>query len=245
MADSKPINLLAGLKDLSPKNKPGTKLGIVVESEDLLFDPNNKKLAAAVAQMVKEQLRENLEQGKGPGGEVLPALKASTLERRGNESRQGTRGGQADPRFDDSEFRHRVQNNYTRDYTAPRLGQFTPREGGPRGILSGMLAKSFAARPNKDGKGVTVYVAAKRGRPRPGTVRKGETLSALEVVYGQVPMWTPQAMRTPKIKKAMEDGVKSLLGKSVSELNAAWRGLLRELESAAENLQTIADEAEE
>lgn len=243
--DAKPISLLAGLKDLSPKNKPGTKIGITVESEDILFDPANKELARAVAQTVAEQLRENLEKGLGPGGEVLPALTAATNKRRNNEVRQGSRGGSADPMFVDSEFRHRVQNNYVRDYTAPRLGQFTPKPGGPRGILSGMLAKSFAARPNKDGKGVTVYVAAKRGRPRPGTVRPAERLSALEVVYGQVPMWTEPAMRTPKIKAAMQKAVQSMIAKTPEELRANWTALAREFREAAGALQSIADESEE
>jgi hypothetical protein len=239
-----PINIMAGLKDLSPSKNPGTKMGIVIRSDELWFDPDDKPMAKAIAAACVVQIRMNLEQGQGPNGSPLPGMTRSTLERREKEAALAGRGGIAHPRYHNAEFRHLVQNNYQRDYTAPKLGAFTPFSGGPRGILSGMLSKSFAARPAKDGKGVTVYVAAKRGAPRPGTVRPGETKSALESVFGNVPIWDDSAMHSPKMRGAMEAAAGRMLGKSKSGLRKQAIALLKELGETAELAEGVAEDSE-
>lgn len=227
MADSQPMNLMASL---SKVGKSG-KTAIRIETEDLMFDPDDKLLAKSIAAAMVQQLRENLEQGQGPAGEPLGSIHEGTVKARIYEQAQAQRGGNASDRFVNNEFRHQVRNNFERDYTAQRLGSFTPKIGGPRGIVSGMLAQSFAARPNKDGKGVTVFVAAKRGQPRPpGTSgRAGETKSALESVYGHIPLWSPAAWSSPKMKKSMLDAAKAIFGKNLKGFRKAALGLVKEM----------------
>ena len=197
---AKPINLMASLKDLGKNGK--TKMAIRVEADDLLFDPDNKPLANAFAQAVVDQIKTNLMSGQAPDGKPLPPLAQSSIRSREYEVELGNRGGAASDHFVDPKFRAQVQKNYTRDYTASRLGQFQPRDGKLRGVLSGMLAASFFARPDKSGRGVTVYVAAKRGRPRPGKDRPAEAQSALESTFGTAPLMTQALADSAPIRKA-------------------------------------------
>jgi len=234
-------NLMASLKKVG---KTG-KTAIQIETEDLFFDPDDKLLAKALAAAMVSQLRENLLQGLGPAFEPLPAIKQSTAKARAFEAKQAGRGGNAADRYVDNEFRHSVRNNFERDYTAPKLGKFTPTTGGPRGVVSGMLAHSFAARPNKDGHGVTIFVAAKRGQPRPASEgRKAETRSALENVYGNVPLWSPAASESPKVKKAMFAAAKCIFGKNIVGLRKAALQLVKEMAGTATSLNELSDEAE-
>lgn len=237
-----PVNLMASLKDLSPKSKPGTKMAISITSEDLLFDPDDKELAKAVATIMVCQIRDNLRQGLGPAGETLPGLQPSTLIRRTFETEQAHRNGAAAPVYHDNEFRHQVANNYTRDYIAPKLGAFKPHIGGPRGVLSGMLVKSFAARPGKDGKSVTIYVAAKRGQPRPAlTDRKAETKSALESVFAEVPIWSQAGHNTPRMKAAMQSAADAMLGKNRKKMKLKWRDVKRLVSNLTDTLEAVAE----
>lgn len=234
------INLMASLKDLSPKSKPGTKMAISITSEDLLFDPDDKELAKAVATIMVCQIRENLQQGLGPAGETLPGLQPSTLMRRVIETEQAHRNGAAAPQYVDNQFRHQVANNYTRDYVAPKLGAFKPHIGGPRGVVSGMLVKSFAARPGKDGKSVTIYVAAKRGQPRPAlTDRVAETKSALESVFADVPIWSQQGHNTPRMKAAMQSAADAMLGKKRRTMKLKWREIKRLAGNLVDTLEAV------
>lgn len=238
MADSKPMNLMASL---SKVGKTG-KTAIRIETEDLMFDPDDKLLAKSIAAAMVQQLRENLEQGQGPAGEPLGSIREGTVKAREYEQEQAKRGGNASDRFVDTAFRYQVRNNFERDYTAARLGRFTPKIGGPRGMVSGMLAQSFAARPNKDGKGVTIFVAAKRGQPRPTGLsgRPAETKSALEVVYGHIPLWSPAAWSKPRMKKTMLDAARAIFGKNLKGFRKALTGLVKE---AAGTLSELNDEA--
>lgn len=237
-----PINLMASLKDMSPRSKPGTKMAISITSEDLLFDPDDKELAKAVATIMVCQIRENLRQGLGPAGETLPGLQPSTLVRRIAETEQAHRNGAAAPQYVNNEFRHQVANNYTRDYVAPKLGAFKPHIGGPRGVLSGMLVKSFAARPGKDGKSVTIYVSAKRGQPRPAlTDRKAETKSALESVFADVPIWSPAANSTPQMKSAMQLAAEGLFGKNRRRMKLKWRDVKRLASNLVDTIEAVSE----
>lgn len=233
-------NLMASL---SKVGKTG-KTAIRIETEDLMFDPDDKLLAKAIAAAMVAQLRDNLEHGRGPAFEPLPPVTETTIKARKYEHAMAMRGGQASDRFVDNAFRANARNNYESQYTAQRLGRFTPKEGGPRGIVSGMLAQSFAARPNRDGKGVTIFVAAKRGQPRPPTMtgRKADPKSALESVYGDVPIWSPAAYRTPGMTKAMQGAVASIFGKNIKGFRQAALKLIKE---SAGVLSTINDEAAE
>lgn len=238
-----PINLMAGLKDLGPKGKPGQKMGIEIRSDDLWFDPDDKALAKAIANACLVQIREQLEQGNAPNGTPLPSVKSTTLDRRDVEVAQADRAGVAHPRYHDQEFRTHVLGNYTRDYTAPRIGVMTPKDGTKRGIVSGMLVKSFAARPAKDGKGVLIFVAKIRGAPRPGRVRPAEKLSAIESVFAGVPVWDDSAMHSPQMRKAMKEAADNLLSKSRGASKVQWMKLAKELGETFEQAKSFADDA--
>jgi hypothetical protein len=107
-----------------------------------------------------------------------------------------------------------------------------------------MLVKSFSARPAKDGKSVTVYVAAKRGAPRPtSTSREPETKSALESVFGSIPIWDDSAMHTPRIRAAMTKAAQGMLGKSKESLRKLALDLLKELGETLEQVQGLGEEA--
>jgi hypothetical protein len=235
-------NLMAGLK----KSSKDGKTAIKIESEDLIFDPDDRALAQAMANAMLVHIRDNLSRGLAPNSEPLPALKASTIEWREAEKAQGQRGGNASDRYVDNAFRHQAKNNFERDYTAPKLGHFKPETGGPRGVVSGMLLKSFAARPSRDGKSVMIYVAAKRGKPRPSTTsgRKPESKSALESVFADVPVWDNRAWNTPVMKSAMQEAAKSLLGKKVNmrALHKLASKLVGELGSTLETAQSLAED---
>lgn len=178
-----PISLLGGLKNLAkPKasGAPGAdKFAIrLTLSDDLMVNLDEGPITLEVAQAAAAQIKQNLMSGLGPDGSPLPGISGSTEEWRKREAAQGSRGGMAHPRYTNTGFRSRAAKNYARDYSLRGLYQFTPRAGGPRGVVSGLLAASFSARASKDGRSATIYVAARRGR-----ARTGESLSALESVF--------------------------------------------------------------
>jgi hypothetical protein len=228
-----PINLTAGLKDVSAKGRTGEKMAIQIESDDLMFDPSDKVMSAEVAQAICDEIQALLLQGRRPDGSALPAPSKSTLERRELEVAQGRRGGEADERYQDGAFRTKVKRNYQRDYTTAKGKSYVPTQAdGPRGVVSGMLAKSFFPRANRDGKGVTIYVAAKRGKPR-----KGESVSALQTVYGANPeLLSAQLMRSPRVRGAIKKSLDSMLSKSVS-------GLLKNIADSVSALNDIGEAA--
>lgn len=239
----KPISLMSGFKDIG---KNGASKGIIrVQCDDLIFDPNDRALAQAVADAMLIEIKVNLQQGKAPDGQALPGIAAATVKRRAVEAAQGARGGEAHPRFHDAKFTAGVEKRYDRDYNARQGGGFTPEAGKPRGEVSGLLIESMSARGDKNGKGVSIYVAAKRGRPRPSTTnRPQETKSALESVLAGAPMCSPTLMEAPKIKQALSKTLKSLIGKP-SEVKHAFKELFKELKETVAVADEIADEVKE
>lgn len=235
-------NLMASLKKVGK----GGKTAISIETEDLFFDPDDKILAKALAAVMVAQLRDNLLMGMAPDFTPLPGISAGTVKARQDDQDMSSRGGQASDRYVDNAFRANARNNFERDYTAQRLGRFHPKTGGPRGVVSGMLAASFAARPGKDGKSMLVYVAAKRGAPRPAGIsgRKAEMQSSLESVYGSIPLWSPAANETPGVKKAMLAAAKSIFGKDIKGLRQLAKAMIKELAGAASELNEFAERDE-
>lgn len=222
-----PINLTAGLSKQTRITKKGTSVQttIRIKADELWFNPNERAVSATLARALVEQIRANLRGGRGPAGQVLPPVSASTRERREDEEAQGHNGGRPVVKVHNPDFVARAVRNYTKDYRS-RLGSFTPRAGGPRGMVSGMLEKSIVARPDKSGKGFTIYVAARRGKPR-----DGETLSAVDTVFGptlnQVPRFEMQLKTAAALKKA-----------EAQMVNAKLRDLLKDA------LETIRDTVE-
>ena len=206
---SKPIDILAGLKK-SPKSGRAT---IQITADEVWFNPDEKSITGPLADVIARTIGDNLRKGLNPSGSPMPGISARTQEWRENDADLASRGGQADPRIKDPKKRAVVAKNFHRDYHAPRLGAFTPEAGGPRGVVSGMLADSFLARPNSDGKSFTVYVAAKRGKPRPG-----ESLSAVETVFRGVPLWSEQAMQQPVMRQEMQAAADRMINKDAKKL---------------------------
>jgi hypothetical protein len=221
---SKPIDILAGLK----KSTKSGRSTIQITADEVWFNPDEKSITGPLAEVIARTIGDNLRKGLNPSGAPMPGISMRTRDWRDNEAELAARGGQADPRIKDPRKRAAVAKNFHKDYHAPRLGAFTPESGGPRGVVSGMLADSFLARPNNDGKSFTVYVAAKRGKPRPG-----ETLSAVESVFRGVPLWSEQAMQQPAMRKAMQESADRMVNKNqkqllqeVKKLMGAIRGLV-------------------
>lgn len=235
------INIMSGFANFG---KDGKIKGVIrIQSEDLIFNPDDKAAAQQAADAILETIKERLLQGLAPDGQALPPLKPSTLERRAVEERQGARGGQAHPRFHDAEFRTGVAKRYRRDYTA-RSGSFVPVAEHPRGEVSGLLIESMVARGDRSGKGVTIYVAAKRGRPRPAlTGRPQEAQSALESVLAGAPIISPQVMQAPKIRKRLGEMLKGMIGKP-KDLKKNLVKLLKASLATAEEVQATAEDLE-
>jgi hypothetical protein len=235
------ISLMSGFADLG---KNGKAKGVIrVKSDDLIFDPNDRAVAQAAADAIMETVRENMIRGLAPDGQALPTLKSSTVDRRDYEQKQGQRGGEAHERFKDPAFRALVSKNYKRDYDS----KHEPTSPQARGDLSGLLLDSFKARGDRSGKGVTIYVAAKRGRPRPArseTGRAAETQSALESVLAGAPVVSPRLIAAPKIRRALGEIVKGLIGKP-SDLKRAFKQLFKEMTATGEELSSVAEELEQ
>ena len=230
---AKPVNLMASIQNAS---KSGTRMSIKIEADDVWFDPEAKGLTAELAEQIKGQIVEHLKRGEAPTGQALPALAKGSLEARRYEAEMAQRGGKPAERFVDPKVIAQAERNFRQQYTAPRLGSFTPHEGKPRGNVSGMLVASILVRPARDGKSMMVYVASKRNKPRPSrTGRPQEKQSALESTFGAVPVWDEQAQNTPEFRKNLEKSAKSLLGKSLRELKS----------SALDALQRALDVAED
>ena len=233
------VSLMAGFKDVGKNGK--SKGTIRIQADELLFDPNDRVAAQAFADAIVETTKEHMLQGKAPDGQPLPPLKSSTLERRAVEEAQGTRGGEAHPRYKDPAFRRGVSRRYDRDYKA-KAGEFVPVANHPRGEVSGLLIESMSARGDKSGRGVTIYVAAKRGRPRPSTTdRPQETQSALESVLAGAPVVSPRLLQAPKIRRRLTEMVRDMLGKPKDLLKSAKK-LLKAATQTAEDAAALADE---
>ena len=201
---------MAGLRNLGRTSKrtgkQGIKFAIEIKSDQLLFNPDEKPIAAAMAAAIAAACKKNLLAGKAPTGASLPGIGGSTTTRREQEAAQGRRGGAPDERYKDQSFIDRAKADHAWQYTG--LGKtWVPVTGGPRGVLSGLLAHSFAARPRSDGKGWIVFVSAKRSRNR-----RGSGPTALETVFRGIPLWSAAAFEQPDIIAARRAAAKAMLG---------------------------------
>lgn len=224
---SQDIDIFASLRDVSRKN-PGTKFAIRVEGSGsrLLFHPDDREVAQRLASAITEQMKENLAAGRGPDGVALPGIDADTAVRREELAEQGGRGGEAAERYVDPGYRATVRRQYDRQYVGKRgalAGKvFTPVAGGPRGVVSGMLAASVFTRPDRSGKGFTCYVAGARS-------------TALPRVLGGVPMWSGAGMQQEKVRAAMREAAHRILGKSVVSILGSAMRVLDEVGDLAED----------
>lgn len=216
----KPISLMAGLKDVSRRSKGGKvtqRTAISVQIlDDGWFDPTLKEQVEAAATAIAKSLGDSLHAGLRPDGTTMPPIAPATVESR--------------RRIVDA-FPHTKSRAIRSEFRAPRLGTFRPETGGPRGVFSGMLASSFSARADRDGKGFTVYVASKRGQPEPG-----DTLSAIQRVYRNTPLWSPSAME--RIKGALKAAFGALISKDA-------RRFARAIRETTQTLQDIDEAAED
>lgn len=223
----KDIDLFASLRDVSKKGD-GKKFAIRVEGPGsrLIFHPDDREVAAQLALAITEQMRANLAAGRGPDGVPLGGIDGDTVERRQALAEQGGRGGEAAERYVDVGVRGRTRRNYDRQYVGKRgalAGRvFTPVAGGPRGVVSGMLAESVFTRPDRGGKGFMIYVAGARSK-------------ALPRVLGTTPVWSGEGMQQEKVRLAMREAAHRILGKSLV-------GILRAAMETLEHVQELADE---
>ena len=215
MAD---VRIMAKVQEYSRTSKAGTvssKFGIDIKTTgDPVFRGDDKALAGELGAAILDVIKTQLGMGNGPDGAPLPPISGATEVWREREAAQGARGGDADPKYKDQGFRAKVQARYRRDYTS-RIGAFTPAAGGPRGNVSGLLRESMAMRPHRDGKGWSIYVAARRGKPRPG-----DGPSALESTYAGVNIaaGVEAMLNGPKGKSILATAAKSTLANDLRTL---------------------------
>jgi hypothetical protein len=168
------------------------------------------------AEAIRKTLSENLRGGKRPDGGTMPGIAEATRVSRDKL---------------ESAFRGTPSSTMVADYRAPRVkgGPWTPKAGGPRGVVSGLLAASIAVRPGKDGKSFIVFVAATRGTTTPQ-----DPVSAVERVFRDVPVWSQAGMAQPEIRDAMRAAADSLLGRSIQDLASSAGKLLASIEELSE-----------
>lgn len=236
----KPISLLGSIKRLdkvakNPSKTPKVAIEFRTPDGDLLFNPDEQPLAREFAKALAETVKENLLAGLAPDGSSMPGIAPSTEEQRERLEEQGQRGGYP-ANIKDPKLRAQAKKRFDDQFTAKRLGSFTPKAGGPRGVLSGMLAASFSARPRKDGTGFIVYVAAKRGKPD-----RGDISSALERVFEGVALG-PNVMNQPKVRAAAERAAARLFGDAMSRISDEAKEALERLQDLAEQAQEDPDE---
>lgn len=198
------IDITAGLKDVSVAGKSGVKFAISFKTDGVIFDADERALAQRYTDALVQVCRENLIAGKYPDGAPLGGIDPDTADRRQDLAEQGARSGEADPRYIDPGFRAKVKANYGRQYSArsgklAAAGPFVPQTGGPRGNVSGLLGASFSGRPQRDGKGFVVYVAAARKQ-------------ALPRVFGQRTLWSEAGDSQPAVQEAKREMANQLLG---------------------------------
>lgn len=212
---SKPINLTAVLGKRKTITKTGEKFKVTIhiKADELWFNPDEKAVSAKMANAIVEQIKDNLKSGRAPNGSPMPHIAASTIEWRKDEEAQGRLGGRPVRKNKDSKVVSEAVRNYNKDYRS-RVGSFTPRSGGSRGVVSGMLLNSIVARPDRSGKGFTIYVAARRGVARPG-----EALTAMESVFGRTLNTTNlNVERQPKTAAALKQVEKRILNQKIAEV---------------------------
>ena len=231
------INLFASLKDLSRNGATGEKFGIRVDAGDLILNLDEERITADATQALVAQFKANLSTGRGLDGAPLRGLRSSTMRARHEEAKLGSRGGEADRRYKDTSFRSIVKRNYTKDYSS-RLGSFTPSEGGPRGLVSGLLIESITARPVGSGRGWIVYVASRRGKPR-----TGESVSALQSVLGLRPgQRVPLTLNQPIVAEAMKTIASESLFTNAAKAFRSTARIARMLTSVASRINALGGE---
>ena len=235
-AVSEPVNILAGLADLS-SGRPGDKWGLRVVTEGLWVDLDDDRVARDGAAGIQQVIRANMQSGRAPDGAALPGAAPATIKRREYQVAQAARGGTV-REVKGTSLKAKVSRGFKRRFrSSARLGVFTPKAGTAFGFASGMLASSAAV--VHTGKGVyEVFFAASRGRF--ADKKSGKT--AVQRVFERIGLWTQRAMDQPSMRKVMAEIVKArianaqaALGKSLMDMIRQTQELAAEVEAAGED----------
>ncbi len=182
-------------KSLEGKHTRVRRTGKLTWDETAASDRATKILAAAV----KEQIKDNLKQGKASDGSQLPPIKSSTRERRADWVNQARRGGEAHPRYKNAEVRSEARRNFKKQF--PKAWPLNINS--PRGNFTGTLIQSFEAVPAK----VRGVVGAK---VRPSGKRRSQ--GAWGGALGNPDRaWDAKAEVTPAMKRAFEEAEKQII----------------------------------
>jgi hypothetical protein len=234
------IDLFGGLRiDRRFSRRTGAQTGARVTFEftapDIVFNADEKLIAAEVATAIGDTIRENMLAGLQGDGTPLPASPASTMERRAYRLAQSARGGAPAMRYANRQAlkkRQAAHRNWDRRFKAAKLGAFVPIPGETRfGLESGMLAKSIVAAPTARGTW-EVYFAQARAK-----LDKTGSSAVLRVFKGErVKLWSPAMFRQDRIQEALRRCQAGLMGK---------RSLLvfQQLRRTAELLAQASEEA--
>lgn len=234
----KPIDLFVSLRDVSRVTKSGevkSKFALRITAPELKIDPDEIAQLKPVALAITAVLRDSLRHGKRPDGISLPPLSGNTLEWRKQEADLGARGGNASNWYKDPAFRSTVKRNYDRDYKS-RLGTFTPKAGGGRGNVSGLLIESILTKPVRNGTGFITFVAGRRATPRPG-----QSQSAIETVFSGIRYWSDVAMKNPAIQTELRASLERAIISKKRKFSQAFFGALRSASGLAREISSLGE----
>jgi hypothetical protein len=197
---------------------------------DLVWNADEKLIAAEVATAIGETIRDNMLAGNQGDGSPLPAASSKTLERRQYRLEQAARGGAPSMRYANRQAlkkRQAAHRNWDRRFKAARLGAFTPMPGETRfGLESGMLARSIVAAPTAGGAWQVYFAQARAKLDRTGS-------SAALRVFKRMRPWSEAMFRQPRLQEALRRCQANLLGSRA-------RLLFQQLQRTAQLVQQAA-----
>lgn len=216
MSNGPIISLVQGFKDIKHKGVVvGQKSTIDIQvtvTKDAYINLDERTIAASLAQDLQRQFQQNMLDGLKPDGTPLPAIAASTVERRAYREAQAGRGGQRSARYKNPLDRAETVKRFNRRFTTVKLGKFTPGGMPPlSGLESGTLVASMKVA--NDGDGFKIYFANVRA------VKDKTGQSAVERVlrkWGTI--FSEQGMNQIGIRRALQKAVDMTLANDIKQL---------------------------
>lgn len=224
-----------------------SKTFIAFDAPDIridLTDRNVKRAVGLFCHRLTIIIRTSFLEGKDMRGRPLPEVSAATMRRRAYRVLQAGRGGEAHPRIKNEKVRAAVKKHWSKRFTAPRLGKFTPdgRHHGNRlvGLESGMMGASFSAGP-LEGNSFGLFVANPRGL----TDRHGQSplQRVMRLLGGAEGFFSPEVMRREPIQKALRELQQNLWIARGQRMGQRTLEIVQELQELAQRTEDTAEAA--
>lgn len=200
---------------------------ISIQVEPVWALTDQRALAMPVAQAAAEQLKTLMLRGG------LGASPASTMQRKTRRDRQWTArktSGHWGSRGPRKYRRSKAMKYIRRRFSATKMGNFSPTTyaNGWRGVESGMLASSLVAGRSPDGKGISIYVAGRRGLSSPTSGSAVQRVFSTGAGRGLM----RRALTSTAVRAAAQDAAENMIAKSAYALMLQVRQTATMLNSA-------------